>query len=247
MTFYEDGWNFNHSAESEAKLRPLCEQAERHFEFPARRLYRYFARTEDPTLSERNGQHYRGFYCPILGQDELPTYLPQFFYRPDGTVAFDDLIFIRHSTCADVVGCVATYAHEFQHFVQHGRTPRLLRANNALYQNLKRFDPTATASDVPSEREANIVSKRVVEAVCGVDAVNAFAEKQVSLMRELGNAEQLDRWVFFRNIPSSTSYDLLTSTLPIVERYKNVIDFGEFGVDVEQPEWWVGPLEEPVS
>src|SRR5262249_47181883 len=111
------------------------------------------------------------------------------------------------------------------------------------YQNWKKFEPTVTASDVPSEREANIVSKRVAEAVCGVDAIRTFADKQVQLMQELGNTEQLDRWVFFRDVPSSTPYDLLKSTLPLVERYKDVINFDEFGVKVGQPDWWVGPLD----
>jgi hypothetical protein len=116
-----------------------------------------------------------------------------------------------------------------------------MRVNNALYHNLKKYEPAATASDVPSEREANIVSKRVAEAVCGVAAVKAFAEKQARLMEELGNVEQRDRWVFFRDVPSFTTYDLLENTLPFIEQYKNDIDFG---VRVDQPEWWVGPLED---
>jgi hypothetical protein len=117
----------------------------------------------------------------------------------------------------------------------------LLRANNVLYFNLKQFEPNATASDIPSEREANIVSKRVAEAVCGADAVKAFADAQVRLMEALGNIEQRDRWVFFRDVPSSTSYDVLGSKLPFVEKYRTVM---EFGFDVSQPEWWLGPLED---
>jgi hypothetical protein len=246
--FFYDGWNFNCSAENEATLRPLCQEAEKHFQLPTGRLYRYFARTEDPILLQMRGEHYRGFYCHISERNWLPTYLSHCFFRPDyagdtyeDMIAFDDLIFIRHSTCFDPTGCVLTYAHELQHFVQHGHAPRLLRVNNALYQNIKRFEPTATASDIPSEREANIVSKRVAEAVCGADAVRVFAEKQVRLMEELGNSEQLDRWVFFRDIPSSTNYDLLGCTLHLVERYKTRIDFG---VNVDQPEWWIGPVED---
>jgi len=252
MPFYKDGWNFNHSAENESKLRPLCEQVEQHFELPAGRLYRYFARTDDPSLSQIHGEHYRGFYCHISERNWLPTYFYHFLYRPDyvgdtfeDALAFDDLIFVRHSTCADIVGCAITYAHELQHFVQHGSTPRLLRANNALYQNWRKFEETVTAIDVPSEREANIVSKRVAEAVCGTDAVRSFAEKQVRLMQELGNPEQqLQKWIFFRDVPSSTPYDLAKNTLPIVERFKTLINFNEFGLKVDQPDWWVGPLED---
>jgi hypothetical protein len=151
------------------------------------------------------------------------------------------LIYIRHTTCADPTGLVATYAHELQHFIQHRRSARLLRANNVLYFNLKQFEPNATASDIPTEREANIVSKRVAEAVCGEEAVNAFADAQVRLMESLGNEEQKDRWVFFRDVSSSTGYDVLGSTVSFVERYRTVMDFG---FDVSQPEWWLGPLED---
>jgi hypothetical protein len=46
--------------------------------------------------------------------------------------------------------------------------------------------------------------------------------------------------VFFRDTPSSTSYDLLSATIPFVEKYKDRIDFR---IDVNQPEWWIGPLK----
>jgi len=247
-----ESWHFNGSAENES-LRPLCEAAEQHLQLPVARLCRYFAVTEDAYLLQMNGQHYRGFYCHIAERNWLPPYLFDCFFHPpneftassfnsfDEMVAFEHLIYIRAGTCSDPTGCVATYAHELQHLIQHERSPRVLRVNNALYQSLKKYEPTATASDIPSEREANIVSKKVTEAVCGVEAVKAFAEKQVQLMEELGNVEQRDRWIFFRDVPSSTAYDLLESTLPFIERYKTIIDFG---VAVDQPEWWVGPLED---
>jgi hypothetical protein len=248
-----DGWNFNGSAENESVLRPLCKAVEQHLNVPTARLHRYFAVNDDSYLQQANGQHYRGFYCHIAERNGLPSYLFDCFFHTldqftvssfksfDDMVAFEHLIYIRASTCSDPTGCVATYAHELQHLIQHQSSPRLLRVNNALYQTLKKYEPTATASDIPYEREANIVSKRVAEAVCGVEAVSAFAAKQVRFMEELGNTEQRDRWVFFRDVPSSTPYDLLEATLPFVERYKTMIDFG---VSVEQPEWWVGPLEE---
>src|SRR5580704_15495309 len=100
-------WNFNHSTENEAVLKPLCERAEELFELPARRLCRYFAVFEDPCFAECMGPYYRGFhvsYTPEM-QAELPIYLQDCFRplylletaNPEGpyeeTVAFDDLIY----------------------------------------------------------------------------------------------------------------------------------------------------------
>jgi hypothetical protein len=206
-------------------------------------LYRYFAVTEDPTLLEKHGPHYRGFYCPIHGRNLLPTYLSQHFFKPfddlsentasfEEMVAFDDLIYLRYSTCSDPIACVVTYAHELQHFVQNGRVPRLLRVNNALYHNVKQFEPNATPIDIPSEREANIFSKRVSVAMFGADRIREFADKQVKKMEEFGAVEESTRWMFFRDVQPSTSYDLLESTMPFVQRYKGVIDFG---IDVDKP------------
>src|SRR5271165_65737 len=95
---------------------------------------------------------------------------------------FDTLIYVRQSTCEDLTGFVECYAHELQHFVQRSRTPRLHAVNGVLYENLKRIEPTTTVMDIPTEREANLVSKRVAEVVCGVEAVRAFADTQAQSM-----------------------------------------------------------------
>ena len=77
--------------------------------------------------------------------------------------------------------------------------------------------------------------------VCGVDAVGAFAEKQIRTMEEAGAQKQKGKWLFFRDVPSSTKYNLLEATIPFVEKYMGRIDFGKIAVN--QPEWWRGPLE----
>lgn len=117
--------------------------------------------------------------------------------------------------------------------------PRVWAVNDVLYQNLKTFEKKAIATDVPNERDANITSKRIAEIVCGSEAVKAFAEKQVRLMEEAGEQDEGARWIFFRDVPASEKYDYLADTLRLVETYKNVLDFG---IDVDQPEWWLEPL-----
>jgi hypothetical protein len=239
-------WNFNSSAENELRLKPLCLEVEKHFQIRGR-MHRYFAAAEDPYLARENGEHFRGFHCHISQRFRLPPDLLYSFFRSnlvgntfEEMTAFEHLIYIRQRTCCDPVGCVTTYAHELQHAIQHERTPRLLRVNGALYDNLRQFEPRATAIDIPHEREANIVSKRVAEAVCGAESVRVFAEEQVRLMEQMGEIEQRDRWIFFRDVPSSTPYDLLEGTLPFIQRYRGRMDFG---VNVDKPQWWVGSIQ----
>jgi len=241
-------WIFNYSSAKETTIKQLCQRVEEYFQLPPRRLCRYFADADDPCLITMNHPHFRGFHAPISDRCKLPIDLQRCFCHPaedsrEGAtfaemVAFDNLIYIRRSICADTTGLVETYAHELQHFVQHGNTPRLWVVNRKLCHNLKRFKPTAIPTDIPYEAEANIVSKCVAEKICGVETVMAFAEEQVRLMD--GDQEQKSRWIFFRDVPSSMEYDLREKTLAMVEEYKTQLDFG---IDVDQPEWWVGPAK----
>jgi hypothetical protein len=241
-------WNFNGSAKNEAVLKPLCQRAEKLFELPARRLCRYFAVWDDPCLARDIGPYYRGFHFAFDREKikVLPSYLSDCFFIPqdelgkhdpncpfEELVAFDDLIYFRPSTCLEPTGCVVTHAHELQHVVQTDHYPNLMKVNSVLRQNLKRFKPTATEIDLPAERDANIVSKRVAEIVCGAEAVRTFAKKEIRRMEEVGAAEKKVRWEFFRDV---TSCDLLDETLSLVEEHKAHLDFG---VDVDKPEWWL--------
>ena len=110
-----------------------------------------------------------------------------------------------------------------------------------LSKNLKRLEPKSIPTGIPCEKEANIISKRVAEIVCGVEDVRRFAEERVAVMEKAGEHDERDRWIFFRDVPSSTDSTYLTDTLRLVEKYKTVLDFG---MDVNQPEWWLEPLEE---
>jgi len=117
------GWDFNCSAENEAALKPLSE-VEKRFQFPVRRLGRYFARTEDPSLEGPSlglGKYYRGFHIPFSPRKVLPLYLLECFFHPlekfmhhrldempsiEERKAFDNLIFIGSSTCLNPTGFV---------------------------------------------------------------------------------------------------------------------------------------------
>lgn len=243
------GWNFNGSDVNKSTLKPLCKRVESCFKLPSKRLYRYFAVDDDKYLAGLMGRHFRGFHIPLAGRNDLPDYLRDCFFVAieefdvsmtfEQMVSFDNLIYIRRDTCSDTIGCVITYAHELQHFTQHGYTPRLWAVNTALYHNLGAFDSRIRPVDIPHEHEANIIAKRVAEEILGADAVRKYAEEQIELMVAANEPAQAARWKFFRDVLSSTEYDLLAATVPFVEKYKRRIDFG---VDVSQPEWWIGPL-----
>jgi hypothetical protein len=47
--------------------------------------------------------------------------------------------------------------------------------------------------------------------------------------------------MFFRDVPSSTQFDLLETTLQLVQRHKTALDFG---LKIDAEGWWLGPLED---
>lgn len=236
-------WHFNGSKENESALKPLCLEIEKHFKLPDKRLCRYFAISDDPFFSLIHGPHYRGFHVSGSGSN-VPDYLNQCFFLPpqesyelpfEERTAFDNLIYIRNGTANDHTGFVSTYAHELQHFVQHGFTPKLSRVNAILRDNLKRVKPDAASIDLPVERDADIMSKRVTEAVCGKEAVEKLVAEQINRMEAFGDAEQRKRWVVYRDSPSSAPYDLAAETAKLVEKYRGLIDFD---TDTLAPDWW---------
>jgi hypothetical protein len=238
--FVASAWNFNGSVENEKTLKPLCLRVDELLGLPPRRIYRYFAAIDDPPFFQ-DDPLVRGFHVVFNREKlkKLPQYLVDCFYLPNREMgklsvdapieqlaAFDDLIYLRHQTCLDSTGCVITYAHELQHAIQNYRHPKLVEKNTILRDNLRTYKPDATEIDIPAEVEANIVSKRIAEKVCGPASVEKFAKDQVALVRAGVLAGQAKRWKFFRKIPSSTEYDFVGATLGLVAEYQNRIDFG---------------------
>ena len=225
-----------HHASSQAKgdknkpaLQRLCAKVDAHFLLPADGHYTHFAVSEDVIedtyLAGEAGKYFRGLHVPSSRWDELSSFLRARYLPPGDAKSYDALIYIRHSTCLDSTGCVITYAHELQHIVQEARFPKLMIVNS-VSDNLWRFKQALTESDLPAEVEANIVSKRVAEAVSGAEAVQKFAEEQVKRMKDENAAEQLVRWQFFLSTPSSMRYDFADRTLELVREYKGRMDFG---------------------
>lgn len=236
-------WNFNGSVANESALRPLCEKVDRYFKLPVRSHYRYFAvpndEIDDRFIAENAGEYYRGLHVPLSGTDDVCRYLVNSCLPPGRLGDYDNLVFIRHSTCLDATGCVITYAHEMEHIVQEQRFPRLLKVTSALRRDLWQFKQNPTEIDLPVEVDANIISKRVGELVCGADAVEKFGVEQLKGMTVAGVDAQIKRWEFFVATPWTTAYDWVQETIELVNMYRGKMNFG---IDVDAPSWWHGPL-----
>jgi hypothetical protein len=122
--------------------------------------------------------------------------------------------------------------------VQEQRFPKLLSINSILRRDLWQFKQNPNELDLPAEVDANIVSKRLAEIVCGADAVRKFGEEQLRNMMAAGIDAQIKRWEFFVATSSSTTYDWVQETIGLVDRYKGRMNFG---MDVEGTGWWEGP------
>src|ERR1700681_879205 len=77
---------------------------------------------------------------------------------------------------------------------KYGRTPKLWEVNRNLYFSLGGLDRNVIPSEIPTERDADITAKQVTEKVCGVEATNQFAERQIQSMENCGDAVQKARW-----------------------------------------------------
>jgi hypothetical protein len=134
--------------------------------------------------------------------------------------------------------------------MQYGHSNKVWAANSMLYNHITRFDPMTprTTIDIPHEQEANIISKRVAERICGIETIKTFAEEQVkqfSALAKQGDGFAVNekvRWEFFRDVPSSTEYNLLTETILLVDKFRPQLIAEKFGaqegIDFRKNEWW---------
>jgi len=216
-------------------LEPLCSLVIGHFQLPDFRLLCFFDDEDPACFAQRCGSRYRGFYTPIKGSGYFPPYISQLFFGSGGDFAFDSVIYLRGSTCAVQAGAVITFAHELRHFVQDGNCTKVFAANALLYHNLRSFDPASRceAWDIPYEKDAMIASKRVSEAIMGPGAVSRHADLQI------GAANDVLYWKHFQGLSSTTSFDLLAQTIPLVERYRpQLLQLRQAKVDFSESEWW---------
>ena len=174
------------------------------------------------------GKGNRGFHRPISDSTAFagwPEYITESIFVDDPTEfrfkrIFDHVIYLHGSTCADRVGMTKTFAHELQHVIQRIQVPELLSANG-----LFRYLPKTLLqriglqwSDIPTEREARAVAKRIAVALHGDEAV-----KQFLVQRALTTTDpiELADVHFIQALDTSTAYVLKDETLALFGRFKN--------------------------
>jgi len=224
------------------RIRPLCDRILQQFDkLPALRLLCYFD-DEIPDWMLRVHGEFQIAHTPIIGGGTWPPYVKKYFFDLHGERAYDNLIYVPTSNYLHgEVSFVIILAHALQHFVQWGFSRKIYKANSILFNKLRLFEPTTNAKpwDIPFNREAMIVAKKVAIAVCGEKAVAEFVEAQIADGRNSKNTSKEQQWLCFREITISTSYDSCKETDRLVQKYKQQLLALKSGIDFSKPKWWI--------
>jgi hypothetical protein len=132
----------------------------------------------------------------------------------------DQFIYLHGSTCSDMVGMTMSFAHELQHAVQRTTVPELLSANG-LVRLLPRTVIQSVGiqwSDIPTEREARAVAKRIAVTLHGSEGVEQFLAQRASTTTDPVDLADLE---FIQALNTSTPYILKDETLSLFRRLKN--------------------------
>jgi hypothetical protein len=194
---------------------------------PDLRLLAFFDDEDCSYFRQEFGANNRGLYTPIktgFQWEVWPQYVKECILVDDPSSSLlkqdvDHVIYLYGSTCADQVGLIMTFSHELQHFIQYGFN-RKLWAENFLLPRLPRDVIDAEGlnwPDIPHEREARIVAKRIGVKLCGADAVKRYLDLKISESLTPGDVADLR---FSQHVDPSTPYDLADETKRIFQRLK---------------------------
>ncbi len=178
-----------------------------------------FLDDQDPSSLKRAfGAANRGLSGTVKDGDDFsiwPDYVQKWMHA-DRVPLVDQLIYLYGTTCSDEVGLTMTLAHELQHAIQHDRL-RKVWAVNSLIRRL----PTAVDNlklewaDIPIERDARIVSKRVALDLHGEELVRRYIDKRSA---EAVEPHDVIDWHFVRGLTPSSSVDLVGDTHRLFHR-----------------------------
>lgn len=236
------------SSASEPKLGPLSHEVLQEFStLPPLRLLCFIDTLTFESLQQQGffrgiSGPVAGIHTPIIGAGSWPHHVSRHFLKTSGEFAFDDVIYIPESRyIRQKVPFVFIFAHELQHFVQRGLSPKVSKANALLFWNLTTFDPTTEIKpwELPNNREAMMVAKRVAEAVCGVKAVRDFCEEQFEEGKYSKNLSKTQLWAWVRSLPKSASYDLIKETDHLVQKYRPQLTALGSSIDFTLQYWWL--------
>jgi hypothetical protein len=181
-------------------------------------------------LKERWGGHSnRGVHWPIRGQglaawpqDMWNTIAPIDPQSGEISWPYTSVVYLHGSTCGSDVQLAMTLSHELQHFLQFV-TDKQLWAIHTLLTELPNL-PTHNLKhwfDLPNEREARIVAKRIAENLFGRAVVDQHI---VKMMASRISEEDAADWEFIQKIDPSRNYDLRQNTIPLVDEYRQELE-----------------------
>ena len=177
-------------------------------ELPDLRLLAFLDDEDWNYFRDQVGAGNRGLYTPIKSGnfrwDIWPHHVKKCMFVGDLSSLplkqdVDHLIYLHGSTCANDVSLIMTFSHELQHFVQYG-FHRKLWAENFLLQNLPKgvIDITGLNwPDIPAEREARIVAKRVAVKLCRADAVKQYIDLRIresTTLKDIEDCNFHNKW-----------------------------------------------------
>jgi hypothetical protein len=155
----------------------------------------------------------------------LPEYIVDHIFADYGLSVLnpqrvvDDFILLYGSTCAHEIGLAMTLAHELQHAIQH-YCDRKIWAVNSIVNQLEQTLISSlklTWTDIPIERQARIVSKRVAVHLFGAQPVTEYID--LKIRQHVSDGDFAD-WQFVRTLDPSSSLDLTTDTRSLFQRLK---------------------------
>jgi hypothetical protein len=209
-----------------AKQEDLARRVLAEFEgsLPSCRLLCFLDSDDCFELRLAIGAANRGLFSPVKNGSLAPEWtcwpmeVRESVLAPVGNsfeleIVFDAVVYLHGSTSSVDAALVMTLAHELQHFCQYGGE-RASWAANLLLQNLPRKSPSTglRVFDIPSEREARVVAKRVAENICGQEAVAEYIEGRVQGATAANDGADLSDWEFVRQLDSSKPYCLAGET-----------------------------------
>jgi hypothetical protein len=190
------------------------------------RLLCFFDDEDCQEFKRGMGEGNRGFHRPISDRTTFlgwPEYITDCIFICDPSSflfgrVFDHVIYLYGSTCANSVGMTMSFAHELQHAIQSVRVPELLTANN-LFRNLPLTLLRSMGfqwSDIPTEREARAVGKKIAITIHGSEAVEQYLAQRASTTTDPIDLADVQ---FIQVLNTSTPYVLKDETLALFGRF----------------------------
>jgi hypothetical protein len=232
--------------ERESRLRPYCEEVLKRFEPPDTRLLCFLDDEDQSEMAQQIGPLYCGVFSVVKGNNlAFPFYLMDLlvdFNTVPSRLRYDQLVYVRDTTCQTVPGTVITLAHELTHCRQRNSVGKVWWANSLLYWHLGDLDPvvylTTKPWDIPIEHEAQLNSRCIAFDLLGQAVVDAHASNKIQVNHDP------DKWRFFQRLSPSATFNLLDATKPWVDRYRAGLQRlpqdiePECKIDFTQEEWW---------